>query len=1002
MDPFTLWLLGNLVLPDAYERVVQALSTRTSEDRLAKRVRADVGRYPRRVFRRWYRTEETRNALVKGGQESFDSLVGRLITLSANRLLGRELRREQADAIVRAAVVGFVGSLDPSDAVAVADFRSAERDALIDDRAEQRTIRLSDHFDARFDSVENQIGAVTGFEARVAEMPGPVRPFLEEVGATQEATRLLDIGESEVPREALVQLTADIPSWLSEASATTLVAAAELCRSYGVHLGAGRLFELAADRSADRAYYYARAAVEHGTVGDIDRADELLGQATALSTTTGVTAIAAALAEDPTSVLDLIPADEALVDPYFVTLRVYGLRATGAVDELIAFLTSALERYPDSPGLMIQLAWAYLQRSQVPTTTSRTADRELALNLGLEARSLRRSWRADAGDAARVSCQAALLLGEYDRVIQIGMTPPEGEALLAEASDTEVRLSVAQAAVAAGKTDILRTVVDLVPDGFHRAIIHAEVLLHTDADASVLQEAYDAVWSEAQEEEHQVLYWLSGAAAGVDLQGLEELNDRTDDVPILVEAQLHIARSEHEAAVTLLRRSRRTEQTSRLLVGALVGIGDVDGAVDELKAAANRFNDTVHLVRAVEVLGRANRLDDAAALAQEALQRVPAALRDSRAFLHEVLVERAGVNATWGEMAVRSRAWIEDLGPSPRNRWHLAFALFRGGDPESAWRTVQEQPKLSPSTADHARLWIALAAHESPSPEVADEIVALIDTFPDDDALAELAVSVFFGRGDDLWGEVRSETVSRFQELLTRHAVDYGSDDEAAMYVLTGSAEEMLERLRPSLEANARAIDEMTEKVRQGWPHGLLASVARQPYAATLIHRAAGCLPIATVDPARTESEVAAAREALGRAAILDVSSIVVNGYIRTSGRCCSGRWLGLTYLSQHLLTSSGHSRPSACRFTGRCISMHRCRRFEVLRQIRTSKRGSSTKLDGWRSRPVKSTWWTGRASQPLAKRPMTRSYPGCPLSIWQKHRGYLFGATISVCGPSR
>jgi hypothetical protein len=232
-------------------------------------------------------------------------------------------------------------------------------------------------------------------------------------------------------------------------------------------------------------------------------------------------------------------------------------------------------------------------------------------------------------------------------------------------------------------------------------------------------------------------------------------------------------------------------------------------------------------------------------------------------------------------MALRSRAWIEDLGPSTRNRWHLTLALYNGGDPEGAWRTLQEPPIVHPTTPSQARLWTVLAAHESPSPELADEIIALVDAYPDDDALAQVAVGVFFGRGDAVWGEVRPETVSRFQELLTSHAVDYGSDEDATVYVLTGTAEEMLEKLKPSLEANARAIDDMASKVRQGWPYGLLASVGHRPYAAALIHRAAGCLPIAAVDRDRVETEVAAARAALGNPVVVDVSTLVVNSYIR-------------------------------------------------------------------------------------------------------------------------
>lgn len=881
MDPFTLWLLGGVVIPDAYERVVNGLSSKSAEERLVKSIRADVGGYPKRVFRRWYRTRETWEALVRGGQQSFDSLVDRLIAISAGRLFGSELPRDRAEAIVRASVTGFMGSLDPSDAVDVADYRSAQRDRLIDQNAERRTGELRDHLDERLASVEDRLDSSATFDRRVAALPGPTRPFFDAVGANSESLLLLDIAGAGEPREALVQLTADIPPWLRDASAATLGAAAELCRSYRVHLGAGQLFELAADRSPDRAYVYARAAVELGTAGDEARSKELIGRATSLSTSAAVTAVAAALAEKPVTVLELLPAEDALQDPYLVSVRLYGLRATSSLAEVIPFLTAALERYPESPGLMIELAWAYLLRSQEVATTSRTADRIKALELALEARRLRRGWRADAADAARVACQAALLLAAYDRVIHIGMVPPDGEALAGEAANLEVRLSVAQAAVAGGNVDLIRDVIDLVPEGFHRAIIQAEVLLHTNADPPALAAAYDAVWAEATEEEHRVLYWLSAAAAGVEPQGIQELRARTDDVPLLVDAQLHIARGEHEAAIGLLRQSRRTEHVTRLLVGALIGEGDIDGAVEELKTAATRFNDTAHLVRAVEVLGRAQRLDDAAALAEGALQRVPRTLVEARALLHEVLVERAGVAEQWGDMAVRSRAWIEDLGSSPRNRWHLALALYSGGDRHGAWGIVREPPALEPTTASQARLWTVLAAHEAPSPNIADRIVALVDAFADDKALAEVAVGVFFGRGDAVWGEVRRETVTRYQELLTTHAVDYGSDDDAVIFVLTGTAEEMLERLRPSLEANAQAIEEMTDKVRQGWPYGLLASVGRRPYAAALLHRAAGCLPIATVDGARAEVEVNVARAALRGPVVVDVSTLVIGGHLR-------------------------------------------------------------------------------------------------------------------------
>ncbi|WP_147453837.1 hypothetical protein [Nocardiopsis sp. Huas11] len=876
-----LWFLGNAVGPDAYQRTLNSLSPQSAEDRLARSVRDAVGRYPKGVFRRWYRTEDTWLDLVAGGQESFDSLVDRLIAMSAGNVWGSAIQRDRAEAIVQAVVRGFMASLDPSEAVAAADYRSTQRDSELDQNAEHRTTQLRSHLDQRFDIVERQFGATANFDSRVAELPGPARPYFAELGATQETTRLLDIAAADSPRTALVQLAADIPLWLRDANSKTLMAAAELCRCYGVHQGAGQLFALAADRSADRAYFYARAAAELEISGDGDRSRELIQQAISLSTAKEVEAIKAALVGDPDRVLSLLSEEDALVEPYLVSIRLYGLRATRELDDVIGFLASALNRYPEFSGIRINLAWAYLQRSQSPTTTSRTTDRQAALDLSLEARQLRRTWRAEAGDAAHVACQTALALGDYDQVIRIGMAPPDGEAWPSEASNTEVRLSVAQAALASGQTDVLRTVVDLVTDRFHRAILQAEVLLNTDAERGVLQAAYDAVWGEICGEEQRVLYWLSGAAAGVDLHGVDELTGRDDDVPLLVEAQLYMAREEHEAAVTLLRRGQRTESTTRLLVDALIGMNDIDRAVDELKVAATRFNDITHLVRAVEVLGRVSRLNEAAELAQEALQRVPQTLRAARAFLHEVLVERAGVATAWGDMAVRSRAWIDDLGPSPRNRWHLVLALHNGGDREGAWRVLREPPVLRPSTASQARLWAVLAAQESPNPEVAEEILALVDAYSDDAELARIAVGLFFGRGDETWGEVQPEAISRFQELLSDNAVDYGSDEDAGVFILAGTVEEMFEQLRPSLETNARTTAEMEEKVRQGWPYGLLASVGHRPYTAVLIHRAAGCLPIATVDRHQTEAEVEAARAALGRSISIDASTLVISGYIR-------------------------------------------------------------------------------------------------------------------------
>lgn len=70
--------------------------------------------------------------------------------------------------------------------------------------------------------------------------------------------------------------------------------------------------------------------------------------------------------------------------------------------------------------------------------------------------------------------------------------------------------------------------------------------------------------------------------------------------------------------------------------------------------------------------------------------------------------------------------------------------------------------------------------------------------------------------------------------------------------------------------------------MRKGWPYGLLALASRRPYTAALVHRAAGCLPVATTDPETTEREKGLARSSLDKLVVLDPSALVIGSYLRT------------------------------------------------------------------------------------------------------------------------
>jgi tetratricopeptide (TPR) repeat protein len=857
MEALGLWFLGQAVIPDAYSRFLSLVRDRSSLERLTRTVHDDTGVRPGRRYKRWLRQETTWRHLVAHRSDDYEQLIDDLARAEAQGFFRqRAINRERAAKLVNATIVYFLPSLEPSMATAVADAR-----------ADQRHAELMARLDAG-----------TSYTERLTMLPPPARRVLEEEGVPHgTAERLVDALLRSEPRSIVASLAEVPPTWLDNAPATIYLALAEIASAYGAHTEAGQFFEHVADLGLDRSRYYAKAAYMYVLGGQPHRRPALIEKARATGAAPLVDVVEGALDSAWDRVLAAVDRQTAADDPLVAGIYAGALNDRYGRDAAITFLSELVEREPQWAGIALMLAQLLLQRSTEAGTTSRARDLESAQRLALQARDLRRQWRGDSREAAVVACHAALIAENPTEAIRIGTPEPDGTAWPEEAAEPEVQFYVAQAALSLGDHETAQRAAASV-SGFRQELIKADILASSDAPQAEIADQYHKAWELAQTENEQVDFWLSASMAGLEpLPGADQLEARTDDLPLITTSLQHLARRRYQEAINILRPHRQNERARSLLVRAYVGLGGIDQAVAEIKDMADRFDNPTHLVNAVQILVRAERLDEAAELADRALTLIGAA-RAERAFLHEVGVASANNRGDWPDMEARSRAWINDCGPNDQRVWALAISLYQQGDLETAWRVLQERGDPEPQTADQAQLWIMLHVQYQPSSRTLSKALALCDKFPDDPGVRARAVNAFFLMGDEK-GDIDAAELSRWHTLIQSRAEQPAPGDTFHKIDVPDDFEALTETLRPLLEPRAIQIEEWKDKVRnEGWPYGLLAEAAGGYYTSALVHRAAGFLPIASADPHVLSREREAALSALNSDVIADLSVLTTAG----------------------------------------------------------------------------------------------------------------------------
>ena len=385
----------------------------------------------------------------------------------------------------------------------------------------------------------------------------------------------------------------------------------------------------------------------------------------------------------------------------------------------------------------------------------------------MRVRDQRREWGGDASGAVHLATMTAIMDSDFGFAVRLGALPPDGEALPIEAAHPEVRYAVFQASLAMGNADRAQAIADSARSPFQSALFSADILAATGATSALIGEGFERAWSLTAREEDRAAVWFGAAQAGIEqLPGQSDLDARTDDIPVIVSSQVDLANGRFAQAATRLRTRPNSESCVRMLSHALTRDGHLDEAVVELEAAADRFDNADHLYAAVALLVEADRLDDATRSADRALTRLPASLRNQRAFCHQVGIRKAHDARRWRDMATRARAWIDDQGSSAERRWLLVQALHNEGAFEKAWAVLKDEPPLMPDGPLTAQLWIVLSARFQPGPSLTVEILDIHDRFAGGEAaVTRAAINAFVNMGEAK-GAIGDETLERYRALM--------------------------------------------------------------------------------------------------------------------------------------------------------------------------------------------------------------------------------------------
>lgn len=542
-------------------------------------------------------------------------------------------------------------------------------------------------------------------------------------------------------------------------------------------------------------------------------------------------------------------------------------------DGAIEVAQATLAHDATSIAAHLRLGQAHLSRAKAGRPgrlTSLEAARRHALLARDTARARQMSPQAE---AVAIACQSSMLLEDWERVLQIGLTAPDGHANESETSSPETTDAVVYSALILGRSDIVERLLPRIPASHAPSLILAQLADRegrSDEKAQLIRKAWDEVED-----------W--GRAVSVLLAWARELDD---SLPLLSTKGLDVEQAaQHQEMAEILRLSRTSEDAARArmrsfvdlnaqmgmtLIRMIESIDDPEAALAAARQLTGVTDDPeVHEFLAVASLrGKAGDLDDALrhALAFLAAASGTGLERRARRLVAAVHDERGERDSTYRAHL----EWLTEAGDTDA-AWALVSLALEHGDSDVAARALGHAGEVSSQSESLLAIRTFHAVDDFKS--AVEVAIEALETFEDDDDFcASVLAFVHSISGpnldDEAVGSLLQEATSRFLER---------APDHPTFHAVEADTDALVELMRPQLEGKRELLTMGRWLVRAGrLPLGMLGDNARVGYVRMCLGRAdtsRGHNP----NPTDHEIEIQAAEEALDGDVIVDLTAIATS-----------------------------------------------------------------------------------------------------------------------------
>lgn len=542
-------------------------------------------------------------------------------------------------------------------------------------------------------------------------------------------------------------------------------------------------------------------------------------------------------------------------------------------EEALSVLTAASQHHPGQAWFLLQQARFALGLGLAPTPgeSRQTGLLQQAHRQAIEARGQLRRLGGPSPRAVAVACQALVALHEPEQALRVGLPPPEGEATPAEATHREVQQFVADALLMTGRHDDIDRLDVASFEPWRQDMIHAMQANERDDRRAAIRLMRSALSRAPNDDARKY------ATFGLALFG--EVAE-TADIPLTdAESALFVgvAALQHgnpDEAINALRNHRRASQMhADWLWRAQKAQGDTVAAIETLYDAVDHFGPDPLGADLVEMMAEDSRVQEAEAVAVDALARCSAP--ETKRRLKKALLRLAQEAQVWHKAYEHAAAMHTEDPQDYGAGWSAVFALYQDGRYDDA-RHYLRAHSLPPTTEDAARLATLLLGGPTAQQVDTAGLIELAEQFRDSEQVIGSILRVLMSGGERV--TLTEDEAETTRELLEEFIEGFESS-EMLWQVSAASLPELAERFRNMVRQRHNAINwQLVGDVLAGRaPQGFLWAPER-PYATVLLAAAdtGGFLTAVSADPGTLQREIATASDALGSTVVIDTSVAVV------------------------------------------------------------------------------------------------------------------------------